>query len=167
MLPPMRLWLHAPPDLLSCYPQPMANTSGAATGTHTYPLDPQSNPRRNPLDCRNRAAIRDPSAMGILYRDFGLITLVGTTHDTTLLYAATRGKQLLPKFTTRTACAEAVLCTIRPAQPTTSRGPSYHVGRCRTHKLVESLNSYGIPAFASIRYTTLGMSPIVVPRHTA
>ena len=32
--------------------------------------------------------------MGIPYRGFGLITLVGTTHDTSLLYAATRGGRL-------------------------------------------------------------------------
>ena len=47
----------------------------------------------NPRDCRNRAAIRDPSAMGIPYRGLDLITLVGTSHDTSLLYAATRGQR--------------------------------------------------------------------------
>ena len=30
--------------------------------------------------------------MGIPYRGLGLITLVGTTHDTSLLYAATLGR---------------------------------------------------------------------------
>ena len=32
--------------------------------------------------------------MGIRYRGLGLITLVGTTHDTSLLYAATRGRRV-------------------------------------------------------------------------
>ena len=32
--------------------------------------------------------------MGIPYRGLGLITLVGTTHDTSLLYAATRGRRV-------------------------------------------------------------------------
>ena len=32
--------------------------------------------------------------MGIPYRGFGLITLVRTTHDTSLLYMATRGRRL-------------------------------------------------------------------------
>ena len=31
--------------------------------------------------------------MGIPYTGLGLITLVGTTHDTSLLYAATRGRR--------------------------------------------------------------------------
>ena len=54
---------------------------------------PRSNPRNHPRDCRNRAANRDPGAMGIPYRGLGLITLVGTTHDTSLWYAATRGRR--------------------------------------------------------------------------
>ena len=32
--------------------------------------------------------------MGIPYRGLGLITLVGTTHDTSLLYVATRGRRV-------------------------------------------------------------------------
>ena len=32
--------------------------------------------------------------MGIPYRGLGLIPLVGTTHDTSVLYAATRGRRL-------------------------------------------------------------------------
>ena len=32
--------------------------------------------------------------MGLPYRGLGLITLVGTTHDTSLLYAATRGRRV-------------------------------------------------------------------------
>ena len=44
--------------------------------------------------CCSRAASRDPGAMGIPYRGLGLITLVGTTHDTSLLYAATRGRRV-------------------------------------------------------------------------
>ena len=32
--------------------------------------------------------------MGIPYRGLGLITLVGTTHDTSLLYAVTRGRRV-------------------------------------------------------------------------
>ena len=32
--------------------------------------------------------------MGIPYRGLGLITLVGTTHDTSLLYLATRGRRV-------------------------------------------------------------------------
>ena len=44
--------------------------------------NPRSNPRNHPRDCRNRAASRDTGAMGIPYRVLGLITLVGTTHDT-------------------------------------------------------------------------------------
>ena len=32
--------------------------------------------------------------MGIRYRGLGLITLVGTTHDTSLLYVATRGRRV-------------------------------------------------------------------------
>ena len=32
--------------------------------------------------------------MGIPYKGLGLITLVGTTHDTSLLYAAARGKRV-------------------------------------------------------------------------
>ena len=32
--------------------------------------------------------------MGIPYRGFGLITMDGTTHDTSLLYAATRGRPM-------------------------------------------------------------------------
>ena len=32
--------------------------------------------------------------MGIPYRGLGLITLIGTTHDTSLLYAATRGRRV-------------------------------------------------------------------------
>ena len=32
--------------------------------------------------------------MGIPYRGLGLLTLVGTTHDTSLLYAATRGRRV-------------------------------------------------------------------------
>ena len=34
--------------------------------------------------------------MGIPYRGLGLITLVGTTPDTSLLYAATRGRRVKP-----------------------------------------------------------------------
>ena len=47
-----------------------------------------------PRYCRSQAASRDPGAMGIPYRGLGLITLVGTTHDTSLLYAATRGRRV-------------------------------------------------------------------------
>ena len=90
MPPPVQLCLHARRDLLSCYPRPVANTSGG--GTHVrIQSTPQNYPRMNPRDCRNRAAIRDPGAMGIPYRRLGLITLAGTPRDTSLLYAATRG----------------------------------------------------------------------------
>ena len=34
--------------------------------------------------------------MGIPYRGLGLITLVGTTHDTSLLYAGLRGQPAGP-----------------------------------------------------------------------
>ena len=47
----------------------------------------------NPYECRSRAANREPGAMGIPYSGLGHITPVGTTHDTSLLYAATRGSQ--------------------------------------------------------------------------
>ena len=50
----------------------------------------------NPRDCRSWAASRDPGATGIPYRGLGLITLVGTTHDTSLLYAVTRGRHAKP-----------------------------------------------------------------------
>ena len=39
--------------------------------------------------------------MGIPYRGLGLITLVGTTHDTSLLYAATRGRRVKHPYPTR------------------------------------------------------------------
>ena len=38
--------------------------------------------------------------MGIPYRGLGLINLVGTTHDTSLLYAATRGRRVKHPFLT-------------------------------------------------------------------
>ena len=44
----------------------------------------RSNPRNHPHDCRNRAASKDPGAMGIPYRGLRLINLVGTTHDISL-----------------------------------------------------------------------------------
>ena len=38
--------------------------------------------------------------MGIPYRGLGLITLVGTTHDTSLLYVATRGRRVKHPYPT-------------------------------------------------------------------
>ena len=46
---------------------------------------PLSNPRMNARHCRSRVTCIDPSAMRIHYRGSGLITLVGMTHDTSLL----------------------------------------------------------------------------------
>ena len=46
----------------------------------------------NARACRNRAAIKDPGALEIPYRGLGLITLAGTTHDTSLSYTATCGQ---------------------------------------------------------------------------
>ena len=57
------------------------------------PVNPRSNPTNHPRDCHNRAAGRDPGVMGIPYRGLRLITLVGTTHNTSLLYVATRGRR--------------------------------------------------------------------------
>ena len=65
-----------------------------AQGTLAYSPDPQSNLRMKPRVCRNRAGSRDPGAKGIPYRGFGLITLVGTTRDTSLWYAPTRGRRV-------------------------------------------------------------------------
>ena len=73
----------------SPWPTPVA----LAEGHVRIHLTPQSNPRMNPRDYRNRAATRDPGAMAIPYRSLGLITLVGTTRATSLLYAATRGRR--------------------------------------------------------------------------
>ena len=81
--PTYRAAIHSP-----C-PSPVA----VARGHVSIHLTPQSNPRMNPRDCRNQVAIRDPGAMGIPYRGYGLITLVGRTHDTSLLYAVTRGRR--------------------------------------------------------------------------
>ena len=77
MLPQLR----APSVLLS---YPLADSHGAGTGGPPQYCNPQSKPRNYPRDCRNRAACRDAGAMGIPYRGFGLITLVGMTHDTSL-----------------------------------------------------------------------------------
>ena len=53
--------MHRPTYQAATYP---ANTCGAATATQTCPLNPKSNLRMNPSDCRCRAASRDPGAMG-------------------------------------------------------------------------------------------------------
>ena len=58
------------------------------------PVNPRSNLRNHPRDQGNRSAGRDPGVMGIPYRGSGLITLVWTTHDTSLMYVATRGRQV-------------------------------------------------------------------------
>ena len=55
-------------------PNPVARVQGYQ---HIQPT-----PRVNPRDCRNWVANGDPGAMGIPYLGLGLITLVGTTHDT-------------------------------------------------------------------------------------
>ena len=39
----------------------------------------------NPRACGSQVASTDPGAMGIPYKGLGLITLVETTHDTSLL----------------------------------------------------------------------------------
>ena len=56
-------------------------------------MHPRCIPSNHSQYCRSQAASRDPGAMGIPYRGWGLISLVGTTHDTSLLYAATRGRR--------------------------------------------------------------------------
>ena len=58
------------------------------------PVNPRSIPSNHPRNCHNRAAGRDPGVTGIPYRGLGLIPLVGTTHDTSLLYVATQGKRV-------------------------------------------------------------------------
>ena len=67
-----------------------ATTSPAPTQT----VHPRCIPSNHSQHCRSQAASRDPGATGIAYRGLGLITLVGTTHDTSLLYAATRGRRV-------------------------------------------------------------------------
>ena len=57
-------------------------------------MHPRCIPSNHSQYFRSQAANRDPGAMGIPYRGLCLITLVGTTHDTSLLYAATRGRRL-------------------------------------------------------------------------
>ena len=88
--PWMLPWPHAPPVLPSRH---AADTCGAGTRTPTFSTNHQSTLRVNPRVCRSRAASRDPGAMGIPYAGLGLITLVGTTHETSLLSAATRGRR--------------------------------------------------------------------------
>ena len=50
----------------------------------SLPRRHRSNPRNHPRYCRNHAAGRDPGAMGIPYGGLGFITVVRTTHDTSL-----------------------------------------------------------------------------------
>ena len=70
-----------------------------STGNNVAPpphkfVHPRCIPSNHPCYCRSQNASRDPDAMEIPYRGLGLITLVGTTHDTSLLYAATRGRRV-------------------------------------------------------------------------
>ena len=82
----------AGPMFLRSYPAPPACCSSSRSLQRwrrcrlppCRPVNPRSNPRNHPRDCRNRAAGTDPGVMGIPYRGLGLITLVGTTHDTSL-----------------------------------------------------------------------------------
>ena len=73
----------------------MHRSAGSAVACpQADPVNSRSIPSNYLRNCRNRAAGRDPGVMGISYRGLGLITLVGTTHDTLLLYVATRGRRL-------------------------------------------------------------------------
>ena len=58
------------------------------------PVNPRSIPSNYPRNYRSQAARRDPGVIGIPCRGLGLITLVGTTHDTSLLYVGTRGRRV-------------------------------------------------------------------------
>ena len=57
-------------------------------------MNPRSIESNYPRYCRSQAGSRDPGAKGIPYRRLGLITLVGMTHDTSSLYASTRGRRV-------------------------------------------------------------------------
>ena len=113
-------------------------------------VNPGSNPRNHPRDCYNWAASRDPGVMGIPYRGLGLNTLVGTTHDTSLLYMATRGTRVKHPSPTLvhggstahhqagTTCHTALAVIRRMPSPHTQAMrtllPMSHLRRCVQHK---------------------------------
>ena len=70
------------PALLEC---PGLTSVVPAPGLPPIHKKTQSNPRINPCACCSQVASTDAGSMGIPYRGLGLITLVGTTHDTSLL----------------------------------------------------------------------------------
>ena len=88
--------------------------------------------------------------MGIPYTGLGLITLVGTTHDTSLLYVATRGRRVKHPSPTLvhggstahdqagTTCHTALAVMRRLPSPHTQAMrtllPRSHLRRCVQHR---------------------------------
>ena len=61
---------------------------------------PEQLPSNYPRNCLSQTAGREPGVTGIAYRELGVITLVGMTDGTSLLYVATQSRRVRHPFST-------------------------------------------------------------------
>ena len=114
-------------------------------------MNPRIIPSNKARNCRTWAASRDPGVIRIPYRGFGLIILVGTIHDTSLLYVSTRGRRVnhpCPTLMQGGSTAHyhaSTTCHI--ALAVTRRLPSPHTQAMRTLLACQVLTPPLLPAY--------------------